>query len=410
MNKILLYLFLDGAVGGSFLALWQPQALQRGLSVTLLSYYVTFEMIFSLMTDIPTGSLADRIGHRKVALSGIGLYVASFVVAVSTKGVLGLIACALLIALAGSLISGALDAWISDVSKVTSFKRRDQLASLGRAFGALSIPLLATTFGWDLHPGLVWIPHLILGAACLVVALSIPKGKGVPAVQETRVTGTLSSTFREFFSSTKRNLELAWQDQGLRIFLAVSFLIGFTDGSSALAFRPRLVEIGMSTAAAFGFLQAGMAIARTSGVSLLPKLLRVKDLDGIFWSLTLSSSFAALFPFAKTPLVACSLWLARNFCLAHCFPALKSSAAAAAAGTDRMATTLSTMSTMSMLGGFIAAFALSGIGVERIGLQSALLIGNLAQFYGAFLVLRKVRAQKESKKLEREGVAVSYCS
>ncbi len=113
MNKVLLYLFLDGAVAGSFLALWQPQALQRGLSVTLLSYYVAFEMIFSLMTDIPTGSLADRIGHRKVALSGIGLYVASFVVAISTSTPLGLIACALLIALAGSLISGALDAWTS---------------------------------------------------------------------------------------------------------------------------------------------------------------------------------------------------------------------------------------------------------------------------------------------------------
>ena len=404
MRRILIYLFFEGAVAGSFLALWQPQALQRGLGVTALSFYVAFEMIFALVTDIPTGSLADRIGHRKVALSGIALYVVSFLIAVGTRGEVGLIVCALTMAFAGSLMSGALDAWISEVSEITSFKRRDQLASFGRAFGALSIPALATTFGWDLHPGQVWIPHLILGSCSLLIALSIPKSTTESRRPTRQRSQSLSISFSNYFSKTKEDLMLAWSDSNLQIFLVVSFLIGFTDGTSALAFRPRLVEIGMTTAAAFGFLQAGMSVARTTGVSLFPRLLRVEGQTGMLWSLLLASSFAAVFPFVKVPGIACALWLSRNFCLSYCFPSLKAGAAQTAKGTDRMATTLSTLSTMSTLGGFIAAFSMAGIGVERLGLPAVLLLGNSAQFYGAYLIYKKLNLRaSETWQVLRHG-------
>ncbi len=70
MHRFLAFLALDGALHGTFLALWQPEILKRGFGLDVLAFYLTFETVFSLVTDIPTGALSDQSATGKWLCGG----------------------------------------------------------------------------------------------------------------------------------------------------------------------------------------------------------------------------------------------------------------------------------------------------------------------------------------------------
>jgi hypothetical protein len=194
--------------------------------------------------------------------------------------------------------------------------------------------------------------------------------------------------FTDFFSSAASDLKAAWADQTLKPYLFISLLIGATDGACMLAFRPRIVEIGVTAAVALGGLQAGMSLGRLSGLTFLRKLQLFQGKTARVSSLVFSSIISVLFAATSLPFLAVAFWVLRCAFLAPAFPSLKAGAAESDTGKKRMATVLSAQSTLTTLGMVGASSLLSSIGVSTLGLQTILYIAGGLLLSGAWVAAK----------------------
>ncbi len=377
MNRFLLYFALEGGLTGSFWSIWQPEILKRGMTLNTLGVFLTFQMVFGLLTDVPTGALADRIGHRKVALWGISLFPAAFLLPVLSDSSYALAAGVLFIALAGSLISGALDAWVSDAQAhqtSPSFLRRDQASTFGRMIGSFLIPASAVFFGLDQSSNFVWLPALFVALMSCLIAFSLPK--------ESRAlssTGDLPKTamesFVRFFSDGATSLRASWADETLRPLLLVACVMGCAEGTLTLAWRPRIVELGVVSVALLGALQSLLSLTRLTSLSTLPKLSWYKGTSALRPSLLIGSVFWLVFCLLDDPWLAVPAWLMMIFFYVPYYSAIKAAVIDTAFGRDRKATVLSAQSTLVQLGSISTGAILSSIGLEYLGLKGTLLVG-----------------------------------
>jgi MFS family permease len=367
---------INGLLLGGYYAIWQPQLLERGFTVELLGWLLAADLILSTLFDLPTGILADRIGHKRVATAGFFLYFLAFFPPSISASAYAIAITVLIVGLANACISGALDSW-ADLHNSTSNKRRlehyydrDQWLSKGKLAGALLIPGAVTLMGDSTK--LAWAVFFTIAFALFLMAIKYPSKQSLPKLSSP-FFGSLVSASVKNYSSTADDLKASIKDNALRIVLAIGFLAGIYDAVVGIALRPKFMELGLSTAFAFGILQFSITIARMLGISVYRRM-KLSTENVLLISFLLNALAVFAFSQTQTLYVAGPVWLLQVAIISGSFPALKDLTLSTRFGSTRPASALSASSIMGSIGSLGAYVALSSILFSHLGTSGAFLL------------------------------------
>ncbi|WP_448620747.1 MFS transporter [Geodermatophilus sp. URMC 65] len=257
----------------------------RGLSPADIGVVVAVYSVVVLVLELPTGGLADALGHRPVlVLAGLLTTAGLLLLAVADSTALFALAWALK-GVGRALDSGPLEAWYVDAvhaadadADVTPGLSRAGAADgaglcLGAVLGGL-LPLLADGTG----DAVLVLPVLLAAAlsvvsvaavAVLVVPVGTPRGSGVTA---------LRAGVRAVPAVVRDTARLVSHDRLLRRVLAVSLLVGAVLTTLELLGPLHVAELtGSRTegAALFGVVMAVSYAAAGLGALLAPAVRRL---------------------------------------------------------------------------------------------------------------------------------------
>jgi MFS family permease len=251
----------------------------RGLSPADIGLVVAVYSVVSLALELPTGGLADAIGHRPVLLLSGALTVAGLLVTAAAGSVAVFALAWALMGVGRALDSGPLEAWYVDAVR-TADPAADVTPGLSRAaaadgaglcLGAVlggALPLLAGS-----GSGALALPLLVAAAlaavslvavALLVVPVTAPRASGTTA---------LRAGLREVPAVVRDTACLVVRDRLLRRLLTVSLLVGAVLATLELLGPLHVAGlVGSSTegSAVFGVVMAVSYAAAGAGALLAP--------------------------------------------------------------------------------------------------------------------------------------------
>ncbi|WP_342764496.1 MFS transporter [Thermococcus sp. 21S9] len=246
---------LSSAVLGPYLSLWLKSV---GLSFSEIGLVQSVSELAQLLTDFPTGGLADRHGRVRVYAIGSSLFGLGLVIIGLSGGLWGVLAGASLSGLGSALVSGTMVPWLYDalgdrklVKDVLS--RLKALSGPARFAGGFFGGALA-----GLAPNApVVIAGLLAIASGVMAVILLPDNRGKA---ELGYSGIL-----------RRGLHVVLENRGLHLLLLSSFLLSFT-GRAFFTFWMLLLKAKGLPDEALGPLFATMLLSTSLGALLVRKL------------------------------------------------------------------------------------------------------------------------------------------
>lgn len=381
-------------------------ATARGLSASEIGVAVAVYGAVTLLLELPTGGLADAIGHRPVlAVSGVFTVAGLLTMAVADSLQLFVVAWVLQ-GVARALDSGPLESWYVDTVHLTDpggnvtpgLSRGAAADAAGLTVGAVLggvLPLLVDRSG----AAALAVPLLLAAALgvvqviavlLLVVPVRRPEASGIAA---------LRSGVRQVPLVVSTTLRLVLHDRLLRLLLIVSFLVGVVLTSLELLGPLHVADLAGSPergSAVFGIVTAVSFAAAAAGSLLAPALGRATG-GSVARASTLTAALGAV--------TVAAIALSPGVVLAACAYALFYLLNAASSPLRQQllhdqttarqrSTTISAKSLALMLGGVCGSLTLPRL-ADAAGPPAGLLAGA-----GALLVLAVVslglRARAES--------------
>ena len=172
-----------------------PILQRQGLSLSQAGLLVAMPMVGLVLALIPWGAVMDRIGERKVLVSGLGLLCAAAVgaalsgsyVVLGTFFVLGGIAAASTNGASGRVIVG----WFPPERRGFAMGIRQTAQPLGVGLGAITMPTIAAAHG---IPAALVVPAVMAGLGALGCLAGILDPRARPPRAGGRVTATCART------------------------------------------------------------------------------------------------------------------------------------------------------------------------------------------------------------------------
>ncbi len=361
-------------------------ATARGLSPADIGVTLAVYGAVGLLLELPTGGLADAIGHRPVlAVSGLFTVAGLLTMAVADSMPLFLLAWSLT-GVARALDSGPLEAWYVDTvsaagpgADVTSGLSRAAAAdAAGLSVGAVlggALPLLVDRGG----ASALAIP-LVVAAAFGAVHVAAVLLLVVPVRRATASgVAALRAGVREVPLVVSATLRHVLTDRLLRVLLLVALLVGLVLTSLELLGPLHVAELAGSPekgAAVFGVVTAASFAAAAAGSLLAPALDRAAG-GSVAWSSAVTSVLgaAAVAVFALSPGLAAA---AIAYCLFYLLNGaawpLRKRLMHDRTTTGRRSSTISATSLALMLGGLLGNLLLPRL-ADGAGLPAGLLAG-----------------------------------
>ncbi len=254
-------------------------ATSRGLSPADIGFTIAVYGLVTLLLELPTGGLADAIGHKPVlVLSGL-LGMASLLLMVVADSV-PLFALAWAVQGASrALDSGPLEAWFvdsvhaadPDADVTTGLSRAGAADGLGLSFGAILggvIPLVAGQDSTALAVPLVLAAALTVVSVVAVLLLVVPL-----RTSDRSGAAALAAGVREVPRIVRDTAVLVTRDRVLRVLWIISFLTGTVLTAMELLGPLHFAELGGGLAegsAVFGLVMAVSFAAAGVGALLAP--------------------------------------------------------------------------------------------------------------------------------------------
>ncbi len=255
-------------------------ATSRGLSPADIGLVLACYSLVTLLLELPTGGLADAIGHRPVlALSGL-LSIASLLTMVAADSVPLFAAAWALQGMSRALDSGPLESWYVDVTHAADptadttvgLSRAGAADGLGLAVGAVlggTLPLLVGRSGSEaLALPLLLAASLVLLWLVAVLLLVVP-------LRTAPVSGVraLAAGIREVPVVVRSTSALVVRHRLLRLLLLISFLTGVALTTLEVLGPLHFADLGGSVergSAIFGVVMAVSFAAAGLGALLAP--------------------------------------------------------------------------------------------------------------------------------------------
>lgn len=172
------YLYQATIVFGFFWPIFTIFLLERGLSFTEITLLNSISAAFIVISEVPTGYIADKIGHRNSMIISSVMYAASVGGFVFAHSFLEFTVLWVLWSFANTFRSGSADAWLYETLKERLDE--DQYTMVrGRGTSANKWFSAATmlTAGWlfSINPILPFVAGSLLNAIGIPVLMTIPK-------------------------------------------------------------------------------------------------------------------------------------------------------------------------------------------------------------------------------------------
>jgi MFS family permease len=255
----------------------------RGLSAADIGVVFAVHSVVALILELPTGGLADAIGHRPVLVLSVLLNGGGLLTVAAAQDVWGFTIAFALIGAGRALDSGPLESWYVDATHaldrnadVTSGLSRAAAANgtglaLGAVLGGVA-PLIAAGAGGDV----LALPFLLAAAVDLlylvaILVLVVPVG----SAPRTTADAALREGVREVPRIVRDTTRLVISDPLLRRLLAISFLTGTVLATLELLGPLRFADLagsptegtavfGVVMAVSFGAAGVGPLLATTA--------------------------------------------------------------------------------------------------------------------------------------------------
>ncbi len=223
-------------------------ALSRGLSLVEVMLLNTVYCTVVILTEVPTGAIADRVGRRATMMAGALAMVAACTVYALAHGFAWFAVAEALAALSMTLCSGADSAYLFDLlndhGRGDEYPRREGTASAWHQAGQA----LAFAAGGVLGAGNLMLPYVVTAAVASVaflVALSMGE-RYVPADIHRDRRPAISprqyaTDMRDAFRAVRRRGPLLWV-------IAYSAVVFVLLRATVYAYQPYLKESGFDVA------------------------------------------------------------------------------------------------------------------------------------------------------------------
>ncbi|SOE02542.1 MFS transporter [Blastococcus haudaquaticus] len=392
-------------------------ATARGLSPADIGLVVALYGAVTLVLELPTGGLADAIGHRPVlALSGLFTTAGLATMAVADSVLLFAVAWALK-GVARALDSGPLEAWYVDTVHRTDpdadltpgLSRAGAADAAGLTLGAVLggvLPLLAGRDGAAaLALPLLLAAGFAMGHVVAVLLLVVP-------VSPDRASslGALRAGVREVPLVVSSTVRLVLRDRLLRLLLTVSLLVGIVLTSLELLGPLHFAELAGSPevgSAVFGVVTAISFAAAAVGSLLAPAAGRAAGGSVVLVSAVTSVLAAgAIAAFAVAPGVVLAAVAYSAFYLLNgaAWPLRKQLMHDQTTSSQR-STTVSASSLALMVGGILGNLLLPRL-ADSAGLPTGLLAGAAGMLLLALVSLGlRARPAGVGRPAQRSAVA-----
>ncbi len=231
-----------------------PQyALSFNIPVALVGWAVSAFALARLVTDIPAGLLADRLGRKRIMVSGLVLIIVSSIAAGTASNYAGLILARIVGGVGSALYMTAATTWVALVSAGTSRGRYMSLYTglvfAGTAFGPTVGGYAAARFGLSAP----FFAYAVFGLAGLIATLPLkePADSSQAAGSKMRmkdILGILSN--RSFMLVNCAVLALFFLRTGVRgtlVPLYASLNLGLTEDRIGVLLTAAAVGTAIST-------------------------------------------------------------------------------------------------------------------------------------------------------------------
>jgi MFS family permease len=361
-------------------------ATARGLSPADIGVTIALYGAVTLLLELPTGGLADAIGHRPVlALSGLFTTAGLLTMALADSMLVFAVAWALK-GVARALDSGPLEAWYVDTVHrtdpgadiTTGLSRAAAADAAGLAVGAVlggALPLLVERGG----AAALALP-LLLAAGFALVHVAAVLLLVVP-VRPAQASGAaaLGSGVREVPVVVSATVRLVLHDRLLRLLLAVSLLVGLVLTSLELLGPLHFADLAGSPeagSAVFGLVTAVSFAAAAVGSLLAPVLDRAAGGSVVLVSAVtsvLAAATIAAVAVAPGVVLAAAAYSAFYLLNAAAWPLRKQLMHDQTTSSQR-STTVSASSLALMVGGMLGNLLLPRL-ADSAGIPAGLLAG-----------------------------------
>lgn len=263
------------------------------LSFTQIGILMALIMIFRLLSEIPTGVVADLYGRKVSTLIGYFVIISGFVGIFFSSSFMILALYNALIGIGTAFVSGALEAWMTDN---TGHKRQRPLMKLFswrqslNHVGLLISGFIGTWLVFSAGFGIIWLAgglSYFLGGAALLIA----KEKKIPKIH-------LKKHKESFKNQLRTAKNLMHGDKNLLKFLLAVVLMGFAlSFTMALVWIPFLQNLGFPNVA-FGFvwsLMAAVGIFAPIIGEYISRRFHARTFMGLTISLWILALFALIF-------------------------------------------------------------------------------------------------------------------
>ncbi len=392
----------------------------RGLDLLQASVLFGIHALTVVLLEVPTGSLADIVGRKRVTIwaallmmVGYGLFLTAFTFPLLLFG-------GVVYGVSRALASGALDAWFVDTVQAHDpqvdlqplFAKSGVMTLVGLALGTLAGGLIPLGYRFLPLSGSAILTDLSLPlVASLIVQLIRLLLIGLLVVEErpasTRSLRTIVTTMPDFIGSA---IQLSRRSKLIRWILLTTFGSGFVMISLENFWQPHFAELlggSEGNSLIFGIIMAGNFVLGAVGNMLSPALAqRLGNRLGLLTGVVEFLRGAALFLLvmqSSVPLASLFFWTV-YFGMGVAGPAV---------GTilneeitaDFRSTMLSIQSMVSYIGVFAGSLVLGSL-AQRVSISAAWLLGSIVLMVLLFPYLRidrLYRTKVASKKAEQEG-------
>ena len=277
-------------------------ATSRGLSPSEIGLTLVAYGLVTLLLELPTGGLADAIGHRPVlALSGLATLASTLLMVVADSVAMFAVAWAVQ-GVGRALDTGPLEAWYVDsvhaadpgADVTTGLSRAGAADGLGLSFGAVLGGLLPLLVGSSSDA--LAVP-LLLAAALNAVSVTAVLLLVVP-LRTSDLSGgqALAAGLREVPRIVRDTTVLVSRDRVLRLLWVISFLTGTTLTALELLGPLHFADMSGSLAegsAVFGVVMAVSFAAAGVGSLLAPATRRLAR-GSVGWASAVTAVLCAL--------------------------------------------------------------------------------------------------------------------
>lgn len=259
----------------SFFFVYLPVSLayyqEIGLNLAQINALQSLSWGMLILTEIPTGALADRFGHRQALIVGALLHVLAFCVLTVTYSFVWVVVAHVLLGLGISFVRGADSALArestdrlgekTEKQPYFKFERRGVFfAGLGE--GAAALAALALVLGLDENgPRAAMGVQVISSIVLLILAVLTTEARQLPKAS----LGGFKVSLAEHWRTTRTNLVAAYRNKHVRWLAVYGAVIGCTTQTMVWLTLPYFQSLGLTPLwyaalwAGYHFVYAGLS-------------------------------------------------------------------------------------------------------------------------------------------------------